>query len=55
MALTDTEIKKAKLHEKIYSLRDGAGLYLSISPSSGKLWRWKYRHEGIEKLAKHSN
>ena len=50
MALTDTEIKKAKAKEKAYSLNDSGGLYLWITPSGGKLWRWAYRFEGKEKL-----
>ena len=50
MALTDTEIKKAKAKEKAYSLNDGGGLYLWITPAGGKLWRWAYRFDGKEKL-----
>jgi integrase len=50
MALTDTEIKRAKPGEKSYSMRDSGGLHLEISPAGGKLWRWKYRFEGKEKL-----
>jgi integrase len=50
MALTDTEIRKAKAAVKAYRIGDGGGLYLWITPAGGKLWRWKYRHEGEEKL-----
>jgi integrase len=50
MALTDTEIRKAKPGTKSYDLRDGGGLYVSVTPPGGKLWRWKYRYEGKEKL-----
>ena len=50
MPLTDTEIRKAKGDAKVYSLTDGSGLYLSVTPSGGKLWRWGYRHGGKEKL-----
>lgn len=49
--LTDTEIRNAKPREAAYRLFDGGGLYLEISPSGGKLWRWKYRHGGKEKRA----
>ncbi|MDR3751618.1 MAG: tyrosine-type recombinase/integrase [Terracidiphilus sp.] len=48
--LTDTEIKRAKVAEKAYSLGDGGGLYLWVKPTGGKLWRWSYRFEGKEKL-----
>ena len=50
MALTDTEIKKAKAKEKAYSLNDSGGLYLWITPAGGRLWRWAYRFERKEKL-----
>jgi integrase len=30
-------------------LADAQGLYLEVSPSGGKLWRWKYRCGGKEK------
>jgi integrase len=50
MALTDTVIRKAKPQDKTYRLSDGGGLYLSITATGSKLWRWKYRFEGREKL-----
>jgi integrase len=50
MALTDTEIRKAKAKDKAYRMGDTGGLYLWITPAGGKLWRWKYRHEKEEKL-----
>lgn len=50
MAITDTEIKRAKPEQKPYSMSDSGGLHLVISPAGGKLWRWKYRFEGKEKL-----
>ena len=50
MALSDTQIRKSKPHEKAYSLPDGAGLYLWITPAGGKLWRWGYLFGGKEKL-----
>jgi len=50
MALTEVGIRKAKPQEKAYMMSDGAGLYLSITPSGGKLWRWGYRFDRREKL-----
>src|SRR5665213_3201689 len=50
MALTDTEIRKAKSKDKARRMSDGGGLYLWVTPTGGKLWRWKYRHDGQEKL-----
>ena len=50
MALTDTEIKKAKAKVKAYGLNDSGGLYLWITPPGGRLWRWAYRFDRKEKL-----
>ena len=50
MALTDTEIKKAKPKDKVYRMSDGGRMYLLVTPSSGKLWCWGYRFQGKEKL-----
>src|SRR6266700_2130280 len=50
MALTDTEIRKAKAKEKAYRVSDGTGLYLWITPAGGKLWRWAYEFGCKEKL-----
>ena len=50
MPLTDTAIKKAKLGDKPFKLSDGKGMYLLINPAGSKLWRWKYRVLGKEKV-----
>jgi integrase len=49
MALTDTAIRSAKGQEKPYKLGDSGGLFLLVQPSGGKLWRLKYRIDGVEK------
>ena len=48
MALTDLAIKTAKPRDKSYKLADSGGLYIEISPSGGKWWRYKYRFDGKE-------
>lgn len=48
MALTEVLIKTAKPRDRAYKLADSGGLYLEISPSGGKWWRYKYRFEGKE-------
>lgn len=48
--LTNTEVLKAKVLPKEYRMPDGGGLHLMVTPTGGKLWRYKYRHEGREKL-----
>ena len=50
MALTDTQIRKAKPDAKPFTLFDGQGLYLLVQPNGSRLWRWKYRHEGKPRL-----
>lgn len=50
MALTDTEIKRAKPANEPYRMADGGNLFLWVTPSGGKLWRWAYRFEGKQKL-----
>ncbi len=49
MAITRVAIVNAKPREKPYRLFDGRGLYLEISPSGGRWWRFKYRFDGKEK------
>jgi integrase len=48
--LTEMQVSKAKPQEKQVTLFDGGGLFLLITPSGGKLWRFKYRFDGKEKL-----
>ena len=50
MALTDTTIRNAKPGDKPAKLFDERGLFLLVTPTGGKWWRLKYRHEGKEKL-----
>jgi len=51
MALTDIQVKTAKPKGKDYKLFDGGGLYLLVpAKGGGKLWRFKYRFGGKEKL-----
>ena len=50
MPLTDTAVKKAKPGLKPVKLTDGKGLYLLVNPVGSKLWRWKYRVLGKEKV-----
>jgi integrase len=47
--LTDMKVQKAKSKDKPFSLFDGGGLYLLVTPSGGKLWRFKYRFNNKEK------
>ena len=51
MALTDTAIRLAKADESDRKLADSKGLYLLVTASGSKLWRLKYRIDGIPKSA----
>jgi integrase len=50
MALTAAAIRAAKPGAKSRKLFDGGGLYLLITPTGAKGWRFKYRFAGREKL-----
>lgn len=50
MALTDAAIRNVKPGAKAIKLADGGGMFLLVTPAGGKLWRLKYRMDGVEKL-----
>ncbi|WP_439640535.1 tyrosine-type recombinase/integrase [Nevskia sp.] len=50
MAFTDAAARNAKPGDKPRKITVGGGLYLLVQPSGSKLWRYKYRVGGIEKL-----
>lgn len=41
--LTDIQVKNAKPKDKAYTLADGDGMYLEVSPAGSKIWRMAYR------------
>jgi integrase len=47
--LSEVKVRTAKPQNKDYKLFDGAGLFLLITPSGGKLWHFKYRFDKKEK------
>ena len=47
--LTDTKVRTTKPTEKPQKLFDGGGLFLLVTPTGGRLWRFKYRFGGSEK------
>lgn len=50
MPLTDTAIRNLASREKPFKVSDSAGLYLLLNPGGSRLWRFKYRYNGREKL-----
>lgn len=49
MALSDVLVKKTRPRTKPFKLNDGNGLYLYVSPSGGKLWRFDFSFFGRRK------
>jgi len=49
MPLSDIAIRSAKPQLKPLKLSDGGGLFLLVSPSGGKWWRYSYRYNGKQK------
>jgi integrase len=50
MSLSDAKVRNAKPRQKPYKIADGEGLFLYVTPSGGKYWRFKYFFGGKEKL-----
>jgi integrase len=50
MALNHQQVAKASPRETRYRLSDSCGLYLEISASGSKLWRYRYRFLNKEKM-----
>jgi len=48
--LSDVAIRNLKSREKPFKATDSHGLYLLINPTGSRLWRFKYRFNGKEKL-----
>ena len=50
MSLSDAKIRNAKPQTKPYKISDGEGMFLLVTPTGGKYWRFKYLFAGREKL-----
>jgi Arm DNA-binding domain len=48
--LTETAVRNAKPADKPRKFADERGLYLLVHPNGSHYWRFKYRHDGKEKL-----
>ncbi|MBN8606234.1 MAG: integrase arm-type DNA-binding domain-containing protein [Caulobacterales bacterium] len=49
MALSDSKLKALKPKLRAYKVADGASLYVVVTPSGGRLWRFDYQHAGKRK------
>lgn len=50
MPLNEMKVRNAKPKDKFYKLADSEGLYLHVTEKGNKLWRFKYRYDGKQKL-----
>jgi len=50
MTLSDVKIRSLKPKSKTYKVSDFDGLFVAVNPNGSKLWRFKYRLDGKEKL-----
>jgi integrase len=48
--LSDIQVRNAKSKLKEYKMMDGFGLYLLVTPTNGKLWRFDYRYGDKRKV-----
>jgi len=48
--LTEIRIRAARPKERAYKLFDLRGLFMLVTPTGGRLWRVRYRMNGVEKL-----
>lgn len=53
--LTELQISKFKPQDKQVTLFDGGGLFLLVTKAGSKLWRFKYRFNGQERLISFGN
>ena len=50
MPLTELQIKHLKPQDKTYRVTDSGGLSVAVSPTGGKAWHLRYKHNGSEQL-----
>jgi integrase len=48
--LTDTKLRALKPRGKLYRVADSGGLCIEVRPTGAKLWRFRYRHNGIANM-----
>ena len=50
--LTPTRINNAKARARLYKLSDGGGLFVEVSTTGQKTWRYQYRFAGSRRDVK---
>ena len=49
-ALSEAKIRASRPKERAYKVFDERGLFMLVTPTGGRLWRFRYRLGGVEKL-----
>jgi hypothetical protein len=49
MPLSDVAVRSAKPRATPYKMADEKALFLLVTPTGARYWRFKYRHAGKEK------
>ena len=49
-ALSEMKIRGTRPQQRAYKLFDERGLFMLVTPTGGRLWRFRYRLGGVEKL-----
>ena len=49
-ALSEAKIRASRPKERAYKIFDERGLFMLVTPTGGRLWRFRYRMGGVEKL-----
>jgi Arm DNA-binding domain len=47
--ISEAWVRGAKPAQKTYRLTDARGLYLQVTPTGGRYWRFNYRFDGKQK------
>ena len=50
MPLSDVQLRNLKPREKAYKVSDFEGLFVLVKPRGSRLWQFKYRLDGKERL-----
>src|SRR5215470_8572401 len=48
--LSEARIRASRPKDRPYKLFDERGLFMLVTPAGGRLWRFRYRLGGVEKL-----
>ncbi len=50
MKLSDPKIKHLKSKDRLYRENDGDGLYIEVTPTGSKLWRFRYKYNDKQSM-----